>query len=324
MKVKKNNLLSDLKSVALLTATFFLVLLTSCNFDNVSAPDPDPDPDPSLPADTIDTVAPDGILETVTWNLEWYGSFGNGPSDEDLQTRNALEVIDSLKADLYALQEITDQTALNDLTGLMKGYRGFIAEEQPRNQHTAFVYNTQTIDSVSSGLITENQDYTDWASGRYPFYFSFTYSYQGTEIPMYAVVIHAKATDDQDSYERRKRAAESLHTYLTRNKPDANIIFLGDYNDDVDESIYQSSETPYISFIQDNDDFLVVTESLSEQGQSTTVKYPDAVDHITISNEMEAFYTVGSEMAFEPGNFIGNYGTTTSDHYPVIAEFDIR
>lgn len=324
MKVKKNNLLFYFKSVALLTTAFFLSLLTSCDFDNVSGSDPEPDPDPSPPADTVDAVAPDGILETVTWNLEWYGSFGNGPSDEDLQTRNALKVIDSLKADLYALQEITDQTALNELTDLMKGYRGFIAEEQPRNQHTAFVFNTQTIDSVSSGLITENQDYTDWASGRYPFYFSFTYSYQGAEIPVYAVVIHAKASDDQDSYERRKRAAESLHTYFTRNKPDANIIFLGDYNDDVDESIYQSSETPYISFIQDNDDFLVVTESLSEQDQSTTVTYDDAVDHITISNEMEAFYTVGSEMAFEPQSFIENYGTTTSDHYPVIAKFDIR
>ncbi len=326
MKKNNNHFLPQLKSVFVLFAGLCFLLLASCDFDEVSGPDPEPEPepDPDPPADTLGAVAPDGILETVTWNIEWYGSFGNGPSNEDLQTNNALDVIDSLKADLYALQEIRDQTALDNLTSRMKGYRGFTAEEQPRSQHTAFVFNTQTIDSVSSGLITEGQDRFNWASGRYPFYFSFNYSYEDIQIPVYAVVIHAKCCPDEESYQRRKQAAESLHTYLTRNKPNANIVFLGDYNDDVDESIYEGNETPYISFVEDNDDFFISTSSLSQQGITSTVGFDDMVDHITVSNEMEMFYVPDSEERFDPRGFIDNYGTTTSDHFPVITKFDIR
>jgi hypothetical protein len=59
--------------------------------------------------------------------------------------------------------------------------------------------------------------------------------------------------------------------------------------------------------------------------QSTTVGFPDAVDHITVSNELEPFFIPDSETALVPtDDFINDYGETTSDHYPVIARFDIR
>ncbi|MBN2731897.1 MAG: endonuclease/exonuclease/phosphatase family protein [Balneolaceae bacterium] len=318
-------------SFSFLLPACFILLVSSCNFEDVSGPEPSPpgpDPDPDPPADTVGTVPPDGVLETVTWNLEWYGTVGNGPSDEDLQTNNALKVIDSLKADLYALQEIHSQRSLDSLTSRMKGYSGFVADHISYNQRTAFIFNTQTIDSISSGSITEFQDDYDWA-GRFPLYFRFEYNYeaQGIEIPIYAIVIHSKCCDDQESYQRRMRAAESLYTYLTRNEPETNIIILGDYNDDVDESIYQDAETPYDDFVDDEANFFVVTKSLSQKGQSSTVdeRYPDTIDHITVSDEMEPFYRLNSEAAFtQAANFIDQYGTTTSDHYPVIAKFDVR
>lgn len=323
--MKKNkHLHTHIRSTLLFLITGFLLVLSSCDFEDSSGPDPDP-PEPDPPADTLGAVPADGILETVTWNIEWYGNTGNGPSDEALQTNNTLTVIDSLKADLYAFQEIRDQEALENLTGRMTGYRGFVAEEQPRSQLTAFVFNAQTIDSVSSGLITEGQDSFDWASGRFPFFFRFNYTFENISIPIYAVVIHAKASDDRESYQRRMRAAQSLYTFLTHNQPDANIIFLGDYNDDVDESIYEDEVTPYQPFVEDEENFSVITRSLSEKMQSTTVGFDDAVDHITVSNDMVPFYIPDSEAAFEPtNNFIENYGTTTSDHYPVITGFDVR
>lgn len=329
--MKKNKFrLRISKSFLLLLISSFLFFIASCDFEDVSGPEPvDPPnpPDPDPPTDTTGTVPPDGILETVTWNIEWFGNESNGfgPSNEELQTDNAIRVLDSLKADLYAFEEINSQEALDNLTTRMKGYRGFVAEDQPRNQLTAFVFNTQTIDSVSSGLITEGQNSFDWASGRFPFFFSFNYTFEDTTVPFYAVVIHAKASDDQESYNRRMQAAESLHTYLTRNKPNANIIFLGDYNDDVDESIYSGATTPYLPFVDDEENFFVITKSLSQEGQSSTVSFPDIVDHITVSNELEPFYIFGSEGAFVPtDDFIDNYGNTTSDHYPVMARFDIR
>lgn len=271
-----------------------------------------------------DSVSPDGTLEAVTWNLEWYGDTSHGPSDELQQTKNILQVTDSLRADLYAFEEVYSQTTLDSLVKYMQGYHGFVAKDYPYDQHTSFVFNTLTIDSVSSGMITDGQNEHEWAGGRYPFYFSFNYHYKGKTIPFFAVAIHAKAGAGKDDYDRRKAAAQSLHTYLTEQKPNANIIFLGDYNDDVDESIYNGVETPYASFVNDQDHYRVITKALSDNNQSSETNYPSTIDHITISNEVVPLYIDGSVAAYQDvQDFISNYSNSTSDHYPVWAKFDI-
>lgn len=308
-----------------LTRLFVLLLgitvLTSCLSDNITDPPADDD---DLQFSKTDAVPADGILETTTWNIEWYGSSSRGPEDEDLQTKNVLQVVDSLKSDLYAFQEISSQQELDGLTQYMTGYRGFTADYIPYNQKIAFVFNTETIDSLSSGSITQNQDDYDWASGRYPLYFEFNYTYQNTTIPIYAIAIHAKAFDDQESYNRRKDAADSLYSYLMNEKPDAHIIFLGDFNDDLDESIYNAAETPYKSFVDDTQNFQVATLSLSQNGTSSTVGYDDMIDHIIFSDELFNLYIDDSEKVFtNVEDFITNYGNTTSDHYPVISKFNI-
>lgn len=291
-----------------------------------------------IPDDSIadnDPVSADKTLETVTWNLNWYGDkiYGdkgaNGPSDEVQQTKNIIRIVDSLKADLYAFQEVHSRQALTDIAENMSGYNGFVADYIDWIQKTAFVYNTNTIDSLSAGAITEGQERNAWADGRFPLYFEFTYTFQEDSHSFYAIVIHAKAFDDQSSYERRKKAARDLYGYLTENKPDANIIFMGDYNDDVDESIYmqengEPAKTPYQPFAADSNNFNIITQALSEAGESSTINYPDMIDHITMSNELYPLYVDKSAevFAFDDG-FISNYGETTTDHYPVWAKFDV-
>lgn len=308
--------------------TALLLLLAACG--TPYQPEEDPDEEQEEQEETIeqnDPVPPDGILETVTWNLLGYGTGFTGPSDQELQTENIVEVVDSLDADLYAFQEVNGQEPLNDIVQYMEDYSGFTAEHVGQQQKMAFVFNTNTIDSVSSGPITEGQNSNAWA-GRYPLYFEFDYNYEGERYPIYAVVIHAKAFDDQESYERRKTAAQDLYDYLQEQKPEANIVFLGDYNDDVDESIYEPGgdpeETPYQAFVENPDHFEVVTKTLSESGESSTVNYPDMIDHITMSNELYSFYMDGSADAYtEVEDFIDNYGETTSDHYPIWSKFDV-
>ncbi|MDX1586166.1 MAG: hypothetical protein R3222_05460, partial [Balneolaceae bacterium] len=264
----------------------------------------------------------------VTWNVTWYGSYSNGPDDELQQTKNILRIADSLKADLYGLQEVSSQQAVDSLTKYLTGYRGFVAEYIDYNQRLAFLYNTNTIDSLSSGAITTGQDEYDWA-GRLPLYFSFNYNYQGNTTPIYAIVIHAKAntgsaSDLEEAYNRRVRAAESLYTYLQSEKPDARIILLGDFNDDVDVSIYDdSSPSPYDDFVMAENSFRAVTESISDANQSSYIagSYSDLIDHIIISDELFSSYTASSEeIYFEAETFIEDYVTTTSDHLPVWAK----
>ena len=309
------------------------MLLASCVSD--SAPEEEPPPGNEVDPPSMNSpVPPDGVLEAVTWNIEWYGSFSNGPDDELQQTKNILQVADSLKADLYAFQEVSDQGSLDSLTKYMEGYRGFVSEQISYDQKLAFVYNTQTIDSLSAGAITANQDEYDWA-GRLPLYFSFNYSSTDGSAPVeiLAIVIHGKAntgdsTEQEEAYNRRVDAAGSLYTYLQNEHPDAHILLLGDYNDDVDVSIYDdSSPTPYAPFVENENSFRAVTATISEEGQSSYLpgNYTDLIDHIIMSDELFSSYVSSSEeIYFDAENFIENYESTTSDHLPVWAKFEFR
>jgi len=298
-------------------------LLPACSDTGVK----DPGNEDTPPETVIGPVPPDGRLEAVTWNIEWFGTGDRGPENERLQRDNVIKVLDSLDADLYALQEIASREELTSITRRMEGFRGFVAEEIDWIQKTAFIYNTLTIDSLSSGLITSRQNGFDWANGRYPLFFSFNYRYNSQVLPVYAVVIHAKASSDFDSYLRRRRAADSLYVYLKTEKPNANIIVLGDFNDDVDLSIIDNqSPSPYQSFTDDTANFNVVTRSISAAGRTSflgTVT-SDMVDHIVLSDELEDEYITGSEQVFDsPLNYIDRFGSTTSDHLPVWVKLNI-
>lgn len=274
-------------------------------------------------------VPADSTLEAVTWNLNWYGdgtyesSGNNGPRNEQQQTENIVQVLDSLKADLYAFQEIHSAEALSDITDRLGGYEGVVADHIDWVQKMAFVYNTNTISSLEAGGITSGQDEEAWANGRFPLYFRFTYTYEGESQEFYAIAIHAKAYDDMESYERRREAAGDLYDYLQQEHPQANILLLGDYNDDVDVSIYAGEETPYQPF-KETMDFRILTQVLSEAGSTSTAGYQDMIDHITVSDEVLPMYIEESASVFTaPESFIPSYSSTTTDHYPVWAKFDV-
>ncbi|HKL18577.1 MAG TPA: hypothetical protein VJ905_06400, partial [Halalkalibaculum sp.] len=98
-------------------------LLTSCLSDSVTEPEPPEENGPEYPTPT-ESVAPDGVLEAVTWNLERYGEDIYGSEQGIQRTKNILRIADSLQADLYGLQEVTGQQGLDSLSKYMTGYRG--------------------------------------------------------------------------------------------------------------------------------------------------------------------------------------------------------
>lgn len=294
-----------------------ILLLASCGGDPGgpgNGGDPEITPSPPVPRD--------GILEAVTWNLEFYNNRGAA------KARNVRQVLDSLKADLYAFQEVTDREAMDELARRHDGYRGFVARHIGYNQKTAFLFNSNAIDSLDSGALDgdEGQSPADWQN-RLPLFFEFNYRYNeaGDARRVYAVVIHAKASADSSSYEQRRRSAGSLYEHLKNRRPDALVLLLGDYNDDVDVSIYREKPTPYRSFVEDSASFRVLSGRLSEEGRSSTVGFDDMIDHITVSDELLPYYRDGSVAVYRrPEQYIPAYGSTTSDHYPVWATFDMR
>lgn len=262
-------------------------------------------------------------LRIVTWNIEWYGSTSSGPSNVFRQRINAAEVLNRLAPDVIGLQEITSEEALEDLAERLDGeYAYYWPTHISQSQRMPYLVNTQSFDVLGSPFgwgSSEGLDSFDFA-GRFPYVMLTDYKRENETHRMRFVNIHAKAFSDLDSYNRRVSAARDLHRHINTNHFSENLVFLGDYNDDVDVSIYNERSTPYRPFVLDEDDFNIVTAELSERRLSSTVSFGEMIDHITISNELEELVNKIDVMVFNPENIIANYGNTTSDHYPIVAD----
>jgi endonuclease/exonuclease/phosphatase family metal-dependent hydrolase/uncharacterized protein YdeI (BOF family) len=260
-------------------------------------------------------------FDVVTWNIEWFGDSGRGPDDEDLQLRNVLEVVRTIDADLYAFQEIADEARFEALDDSLDQFRGFIANFS-QNQKTAYLFRHSVIDSLDSGLLREQQEGFDWAGGRYPLYFEFDVNIEGQSMRVFSYNIHAKAFDDQESYERREGAAKSLKRYLDERRRTNNVLFLGDFNDMLTESTYRGEISPYINFIQD-DHYFPLTLSLEEQGFISFLagNFNSMIDHIVSTRILTDIHIDGAQRVENTG-YIGSFVSTTSDHAPVWTRFD--
>ncbi|TNE69980.1 T9SS type A sorting domain-containing protein [bacterium] len=262
----------------------------------------------------------DQTFDIVTWNMLWFGYASDGPTDDALQIANAAEVIQTMDADVYALEEISNVTAFNTLLSQLTGYRGFIAPIS-QTQKTGFIFKPSVVDSLTSGFIsTDWSDQSSWATGRYPYEFIANVNINGESKLIYMNVIHAKALSDLESYTRRVNDVQELKTKLDLIRSDVNYIMLGDYNDFITNSTYSNNvDSPYKIFVDDPNNWKVVTKSLEDKG-FTSYKSSSMIDHITISNELYSVHIDGAEQIENP-TYIGNYISSTSDHYPVKTRF---
>ncbi len=262
-------------------------------------------------------VSKDETFDVVTWNIEWFGSASNNPEDDSLQFENVKTVITTIDADVYALQEISNENLFNNLVNDLTDYNGLFADYS-QTQNTAYLYKTTTIQRRNSRLITTGMNQSDWANGRYPFYFQFnaTVNDEVREINMFN--IHAKAFSEQADYIQRINASEQMKNFLDSNHADDNVIFLGDFNDEISQSTVGNNESPYKNF-DDDAEYTIVTKSLEESGY-TSFSSSSMIDHIVFTSELKDVYFEGTERV-ENTNYIGSYLSTTSDHFPVWVRF---
>jgi exonuclease III len=270
----------------------------------------------------------DNTLRVVTWNLEWFGSTSSGPSNESIQRINVAQVINELKPDIIGLQEVRDEASLQSLADRLSQiynleYTGYVPSHITGTQKMVFLLKTTAFQVLQEGAWDSDEGLNsyDWAS-RFPYVMLVNYTNQmGNTTRLRLINIHAKAFSDSESYNRRKNAAEDLHTYIDNNRNTERIIFLGDYNDDVDVSIYNNEPTPYRRFVLDTGDFNILSGKLSAENRRSTVSFSEMIDHITITNELEEELTGTDVFVHNPESYIGSsYGSNTSDHYPVVAD----
>jgi|TARA_R100000365_G_C2748188_1_gene79126 hypothetical protein len=289
-------------------------------------------------------------LDVMTWNMEFFGAtIANfGPSNVSLQAENAIKVLQATLPDVIAVQEVSDEDLLAFVVSQLPGYEVICSDRFSRSfeapdptfppQKLCLIYNTAVLEIQSSKVLFE-QIYDEarlglnnlldeyptgtpssfWSSGRLPWLVEAVADINGVKERINFINIHAKSGSSRDDLARKRFDNLALKDTLDAYYSDANIILLGDYNDDLDISIGGGPST-YEVIISDPD-FNGVTLSLSEAGLRSFIFNDNVIDHITISNELYDNYLEGSEQLFIPFNLVANYANTTSDHLPVSVRF---
>jgi endonuclease/exonuclease/phosphatase family metal-dependent hydrolase len=278
---------------------------------------------------TIPAKGTAATLDVASWNIEWFGSTGGGPTNETLQLANARDVIAGADFDVWGVAEITGQAQWNSLESQLPGYAGFLASEAnvtsgstyygSTEQKVGILYKTSVATVLGAKVILTAYD-TDFA-GRPPLEVTLRVTLNGTTEDVVVIVLHGKAFDDVPSWQRRQNASVALKSYLDTTHPTRKVIVVGDWNDDVDTSITSGQASPYQNFVSDAADYTFTTRALSLAGVSSTTGYPDMIDHHLATNELAATHVPGSTEVYRVDTFISSYDATISDHFPVLSRF---
>lgn len=284
----------------------------------------------------VTKVGNDTLYDVACWNIEWFGDAVEGPTNEVTQYNNIRTVITNTEVDVWGLCEVSNPTTFYNLLNELPSYQGVLSTYN-QTQKTALIYNKDLFELMSSSLITDpsNPDYYNaFASGRYPFEVVLrtrTYPFDS----VYFYVVHLKANSgsaDQSSYNRRANASLYLQQFLNTQRANKKIVVLGDFNDDVDQSVVRISGSylvsPFQNFSNDSTRYFIPSKQLSLAGETTYPNFKpiNMIDHILTSRALsDSFYVKQSAAVLKQFSAqISGYLSNTSDHYPVLTRFNLK
>jgi hypothetical protein len=304
-------------------------------------------------------------FDVVTYNLEFFGTDVKGtdnvefgPTDDALQIDNVAKVMNKLNADVYVVQEVSDDPSLDLLIQKLNingktfdktistswSYSFNAADPNFPPQKLVVLYNTQTTtvkktrvmfkdlyDEVRAGTTTlpnypGGNGASFFSSGRLPYLVQIETNIGGVKKEINLIDLHARANSGSDisRYNMRKYDAELLKDSLDVHYPNSNLMILGDFNDDVKASVITPNPSSYEAFVNDANNYNALTLGISQAGAYSFLSSGGFLDHIVISNELTDEYIQNSIAIYDPRTDIASYTTTTSDHGPVIARFELK
>ncbi|MFN5919863.1 MAG: endonuclease/exonuclease/phosphatase family protein [Bacteroidota bacterium] len=268
----------------------------------------------------------DTLLDVACWNVEWLGNTSNGPTNEALQYSNVKTIINNADVDMWGLCEVSDNTTWMNLLNDLPDYDGAIATYS-QTQKTALLFKKNMFTMQSWQMVlTESQYNYDFAD-RPPLEVVLTTKGNNKTDTLYVYVIHLKAFDDQESYTRRKNAAAYLKTFLDANRKNDKVMVIGDWNDDVNQSIWSgATQSPFVNFVTDSPNYFFISKRLSDLGKASyAFSGGSMIDHILINNSNNPYYVANSSRVLDSLPFyISGYVNNTSDHYPVMGYFNYK
>jgi len=267
-------------------------------------------------------VGEEQTLEIMTWNIQ------NFPKSE-FTIDYAAKVINAVDPDIIGLQEMESDSAffclvkqLNDLDEY--NWSGYRANRNYWKQELAFIYKTNLIGVDKIYEIY----YGDWKPfPRSPLVMEFTYADQEIVI----INNHFKARTGPKNEKRRRDAVGKLDAYILENHPDANVIVLGDLNDQL---IDKESENVFTIFLEKPEEYKFVDLEIAQNEDSDWSypywKYRGHIDHILISNELfdeyektGSFVKVVTIDKFMEGGGDSRY-EYIGDHRPVVLKLQFE
>ncbi|MCP3062748.1 putative Ig domain-containing protein [Myxococcus sp. K38C18041901] len=282
-------------------------------------------------------ILPAGVEIAVGhWNLEWFGSDTQGPPNstspggtlDDLQISHTRDILRTTGANIWGLVEVVDSQDFATLLAQLPNYSGFISNDTSRVPNAGSIYTASgqklailyddSVTFQSAELILV--DVANRFGGRPPLRVNFTL--RGTTTPLTVIVLHMKASADEYSHGLRTDASASLKYYL-EDHPVERLFVIGDWNDDLDESITTVAgipkPTPYENFVSDSR-YTFITRALTSRSESTTTGYSETIDHTLVNASVAGSFVPSSLKVVRPTD-IPDYGNVVSDHYPVISRY---
>ena len=263
----------------------------------------------------------DSTFEVVSWNIEWFPKNGQVTAD------SVKTILQSLAADVYALQEIDDTTLLKQVVSTIPGYACHFKFSHYGG--LAYVYNTNTVQV--------NKKYEIYTSQ--PFWNAFPRSPKVLELTFnneeYVIIDnHLKCCGDgvldiNDTYDeenRRLRAVNLLKTYIDSVFSNDKVIVVGDWNDILTDATINNV---FNSFLNDSDYLFVdFPISLGSSANFSFPTWPSHLDHILISDELFADFSKPNSIVscIRIDDYMSSwsaYDYNISDHRPVGLKLEV-
>ena len=279
-------------------------------------------------AQNIPRVGQNQTLEIANWNLEWFGktALGFGPNDDAKQQALVLKTIQSAEIDIWGLCEVSEKKAFDSMLLKLPNYQEVLPNYLPQ-QKTALLFNKNTFTFLDSKLLgTDNKD--SFSTLRFPLEVRLLPTNNIGIDTLRIIVLHLKANTGTDSskmaaYNSRKRSADWLKLYLNSLPQNNYTMAIGDWNDDLDFSIFNNLPSPLIKLQTPGFNYQFLSKKFTDNKQSTTIGYPDPIDHQLASRALALKHKTDSCFVWHIDQFISNYSTTCSDHYPVYSIFNL-
>lgn len=275
----------------------------------------------------ISAVGVGGQLEIGNWNIEWYGNKSSGPANEALQQQNVTNVLKSSQIDIWGLCEISDALAWDSMLAKLPDYNGVISTWS-QTQKTALLYKKQLFQLYYSRHILQSKS-INFANGRLPLEVALLFNNNGKTDTIYIFVIHLKAnvgtlSERRAAYNFRANSSADLKGYLDTFAKGKKIAVIGDWNDDLDTGVLDSTATPFRNLLNDSNRYFFTSKILTDTKEKSTVSYPNVIDHQCISIGLKRHYFIDSSKVWRIDQNIPNFANTTSDHYPVFSRYTMN